>query len=187
MPLVRALFAILLLLLAPPARAASAEVPADRWMEIDLYWFDPENIGRSTDTFWERYKGLYRGVSGYKGIVLNLGMTANYILTFSGDPDQVIALPKTSGQEIGHALRGQLEGHTAQRQQAWRERFAAPAVAQPIAYGRWTYRDLRRLTDRIRARAAREGIRNFRVAALAVGQDGTYGGPIAKAVTPKGA
>ncbi len=158
---------------------ADAAPPADRWVEIDLYWFDPANVERSADTFWTRYAPLYRGVSGYKGVVLNLGFTANYILTYGGDLAQEVALPKTGGQEIGHALKGQLEGETGQRQLAWRKRFTGPApTARIVAYARWTYRDLRRMTDALRARAGREGIDDFRVASLAVGQDGAYGDPM---------
>jgi hypothetical protein len=162
------------------ARAAAAPaVPNDRWLEIDLYWFEPAAVERSAESFWTRYAPLYQGVSGHRGIVLNIGFTANYILTYSGDPDQEIALPKTSGQEIGHSLRGQLAGDTAQRQQAWRERFAGPtSAARGVAYGRWTYRDLRRLTDALRIRARRAGIGDFRVASMAVGQDGAYGDPM---------
>ena len=52
---------------------------------MDLYWFDATNVGRSADTFWTRYAPLYRGVTGYKGVVLSIGITANYILTYSGD------------------------------------------------------------------------------------------------------
>jgi hypothetical protein len=180
MPMIRLFVAIFLLLgLSMPGRAASSDVPADRWMEIDLYWFDAANVEGSADKFWKRYAPMYRDVAGYKGVVLNVSMTANYILTYSGDPDQEIALPKTSGQEIGHVVRGQLDGDTAQRQRAWRQRFTGPPEApQSIAYGRWTYRDLRRLTDALRARARRAGIRDFRVASLAVGSDGTYGDPM---------
>jgi hypothetical protein len=171
----------LLVLMAAALRshAAPSAVPADRWLEMDLYWFDPTEVERAADAFWTRFAPLYRDVAGHKGIVLNLGFTANYILSYGGDPAQEVWLPKTSGQEIGHALRGQLEGDTAQRQRAWRQRFAGPSPAErSVGYGRWSYRDLRRLTDALRTRAQREGIGDFRVASLAVGQDGAYGDPM---------
>ena len=46
-----------------PAGAANAElpfsspsaVPADRWLEVDLYWFDPTAVEHSAQRFWERY------------------------------------------------------------------------------------------------------------------------------------
>ena len=158
------------------AQAAEAGRPAaDRWIEIDLYWFDRADVARSADAFWTRYAPLYRGVSGYKGVVLCIGLTPDYILSFSGDMDQPIPLPETSDQEVGFSLHGQLAGDTAQRQKAWRERFSARATAPPsISYGRWTYRDLRRLTDALRARARREGVDDFRVASLTVGVGQAY-------------
>ena len=109
--------AALLLLIGTTLRAGATPptVPADRWMEVDLYWFDPTDVERSADTFWTRFAPLYRGVSGHKGIVLNLGFTANYILSYGGNPAQEVELPKSSGQEIGHSLHGQLAGDTAQR------------------------------------------------------------------------
>ena len=81
MTLLRIAAALLLFIGATlQADAAPPAVPADRWMEVDLYWFDPADVERSADTFWTRYARLYRGVSGYKGVVLNLGFTANYIV-----------------------------------------------------------------------------------------------------------
>ncbi|KQW44847.1 MULTISPECIES: hypothetical protein [unclassified Roseateles] len=158
---------------------AALAVPADRWLEMDLYWFDPADVDASADRFWARYAPLYRGVSGHRGVVLSVGLTANFILSYSGDPAQQIWLPRTSGQELGHSLRGQLDGDTAQRQRAWRERFtAAKRAAHSVSYGRWTYADLRRLTDAMRERARREGISDFRMAAFVVGQDGAYGDPM---------
>lgn len=135
-------FVLWLLALAPAALSAAPvpaldRVPGDRWLEIDLYWFDPAHPEQSASSFWARYAPLYRGVSGYRGLVLNIGFTANFILTYSGDPDQAIALPDPAGQEIGHLVAGQLEGDTAQRQRAWRARFSG-SLDQPrvSAYGR---------------------------------------------------
>ena len=172
-------FGLLLLLLgavATPARAAP--VATDRWIEIDLYWFDPADVAGSADRFWTRYAPLYRGTRGYRGIVLGIGLTGNYILDFSGDPDQSIVLPDTSGQELGHRIAGQLDGDTAARQRAWRVRFAPSPRAASIAYGHWTYRQLGRLTAAMRARARREGIDDFHVASFVIAQDSAYGAPM---------
>lgn len=164
------------LFLAPAARAAP--VSTDRWMEIDLYWFDPADPAGSADRFWTRYAPLYRDVAGYRGIVLSVGLTANFVLDYQR-PDQVIALPDTRGQELRHRIAGQLDGDTAARQRAWRARFAPTGGAPAsIAYGRWTYRDLRRLTDAVRARARRDGVHGFRVAVFVTGADGAYGAPM---------
>ena len=58
---------------APVTSAQTVTVPADRWMEIDLYWFEQAGIAQSVSEFWDRFAPLYQGVSGYKGIILNIG------------------------------------------------------------------------------------------------------------------
>lgn len=166
--------AILALTVPQPARAATAN--DDRWLELDLYWFSAEQPERSAIEFWDRYQPLFADVAGYRGVVLNLGMTANYIMEYSGDPSQRIALPKGTGQELGVRLDGPLLGDTAQRQDAWRERFRAhDNTAAQVGYGPWTYGGLKALAAALRSEGARRGVAGFRVATLAVGQDGAYG------------
>jgi hypothetical protein len=55
----------------PTTRAAA--VDADRWMEINLYWFKEKAIPDSVHQFWERFEPLYRGVRGYRRVILNIG------------------------------------------------------------------------------------------------------------------
>jgi hypothetical protein len=61
---------LLLPLISSTARAVALEtapprvVPGDRWMEIDLYWFDCNRIQNSVNEFWDRFTPLYRGVLG---------------------------------------------------------------------------------------------------------------------------
>ena len=58
----------------PPSQAqASAAVPGDRWMEIDLYWFEQDKIAESVRCFWDRFQPLYEQVSGDRGLILNVG------------------------------------------------------------------------------------------------------------------
>ena len=66
---------------SPPAHGASLTA-ADRWVEIDLYGFDAQSPERSAVEFWDRYQPLYRGISGYRGVVLNIGFTVNYVMGF---------------------------------------------------------------------------------------------------------
>ena len=158
------------------ARPAAASVPADRWMEIDLYWFDPLDVDTSVDRFWQRYTPLYRDVAGYKGVVLNVGLTVDFIMSYSGDLDQPIALPKGDGQELGVDIAGQLDGDTAARQQAWRARFSGHANGHAKAgYGAWTYRRLAQLAAALRRDGRRHGIADFRVATFAAAAEGAYG------------
>jgi hypothetical protein len=98
-------FAILhgMLLFVPcHSRAAQpATVPSlntDRWLEIDLYRFKQQHLTESIHEFWERFQPLYAGVSGYRGVILNIGWTVGPVMEWSGNLDQRIVLPTGSGQ-----------------------------------------------------------------------------------------
>ena len=61
---------------SPGSQAQTAVAPdTDRWLEIDLYWFKQQAIAPSARQFWDRFEPLYRGVSGYRGVILNIGWT----------------------------------------------------------------------------------------------------------------
>ena len=159
-----------------PTSAARASTTDDRWLELDLYWFSAEQPERSATQFWERYHPLFKDVRGYRGVVLNVGFTTNYIMEYSGDLGQTIVLPEGKGQELGARLDGPLLGDSAQRQQSWRNRFREHANASSqVRYGAWTYGGLKRLAEAMRQQGRLRGVENFRVATLAVGQDGAYG------------
>lgn len=81
-----------------PAAVAQG-VPGDRWMEIDLYWFEPTDISGSAKSFWDRFYPLYEGIRGDRGVILNVGWTVGYIMEWSGDLSQKITLPSAKGQQ----------------------------------------------------------------------------------------
>jgi hypothetical protein len=62
------------------SKPASESVPGDRWLEIDLYWFDLDHVQNSVSEFWDRFTPLFRGVAGDKGVILNVGWTVGYIM-----------------------------------------------------------------------------------------------------------
>jgi hypothetical protein len=162
--------------LTAQAKQATGPAPHDRWVEIDLYWFDGTDPEGSAKRFWERYAPLYKNVAGYRGVILNPAMTVNYIMDYKGSLAQPIFFPKGSGQEIGMPISGQLPGTTAERQAAWRTRYSAADNHQAQSgYGKWTYGDFKRLADALRAEGRARGIADFKVGSLIVGGDGTYG------------
>lgn len=154
---------------------AQAAVPGDRWMEIDLYWFEQDNIAESVRCFWDRFQPLYERVSGDRGVILNVGWTVGYIMEWSGEPDQRVSLPAGTGQQPWVEESSPLAGSTEERRRAWRERFATPTISTRKGYGPWTYRDLRRLTDGLREEAAKRGIDGFKVGGLAYAWADAYG------------
>ena len=158
-----------------PGVARAEPVDTDRWLELDLYWFDAQQPQQSAVRFWDRYEPLYRNASGYRGVILNIGFTANYVMTYCS-LDQPIAFPDTSGQELGAKVEGALAGDTAARQAGWRKRFEGHGNAeQRVAYGPWTYRGLGRLTSALRSEAKRRGMADFRVGSFISAFNNAYG------------
>ena len=155
--------------------ASTARVPGDRWMEIDLYWFDQAEMSGSVRSFWDRFAPMYKDVRGNRGVILNVGWTVGYIMEWSGNAEQRISLPAGTGEQPWVKESAPLAGTTEQRRVEWKQRFANPSIVARAGYGPWTYADLRRLTDAIRLEAAKRGITNFKVGSLAYAWDDAYG------------
>src|SRR5215472_4611518 len=94
------LAAMLLFVPAPSAHAAAAQpcVQADRWLEIDLYWFKQQDQAASVSQFWHRFQPLFADLCGYRGVILNIGWTVGPVMEWSGNLDQRISLPTGSGE-----------------------------------------------------------------------------------------
>ena len=152
-----------------------SKVPGDRWMEIDLYWFDSTDIPGSVDRFWNRFFPLFDGIAGDRGVVLNVGWTVGYIMEWSGDLNQRITLPSGTGQQPWVRENAPLAGTTADRQREWKERFANKIMIPRQGYGTWTYGQLRTLNNALREKAKQRGIDNFKVGSLVYAWNDAYG------------
>lgn len=64
---------------------------SDRWMEMDLTWFDPaQPFGPQLDELFARVAPLAVGVQGRRGIFFNLGWLIDLVTEWTGDPAQPI-------------------------------------------------------------------------------------------------
>jgi hypothetical protein len=165
---------------ALPGEAASPphmepNVSADRWMEIDLYWFDLKDIPGSVAKFWDRFLPLYEGISGCRGTLLNVGWTVGAVMEWSGSLNQAISLPKGTGQAKWVVEKGQLTGTTQQRQQEEDTRFAGAVNVPRQPYDPWTYGDLKTVTSALREEGARRGIAGFKVGMFNLAWQNAYG------------
>lgn len=161
---------------APGATPPSAYlIPGDRWLEIDLYWFEQKDIAGSVKAFWDRFQPLYAGVQGYRGVILNLGWTVTCIMEWSGDLTQTISLPRGSGQQHWVDERGPLRGTTEERKQEAQARFAKPQMVPHHGYDPWTYGDLKRLALVLREEATKRGLPGFKVGMLNYAWTNAYG------------
>jgi hypothetical protein len=155
--------------------AKAAAVPGDRWMEIDLYWFDRDHLPVSVDAFWDRFGPMYQDIRGDRGLILNVGWTVSYIMEWNGDLSQRITLPRGTGQQPWVAETSSLPGDTQQRIAEWKERFSKPIMIPKLGYGAWTYGDLKALCELLREGADKRGIHRFKVGSLVYAWDNAYG------------
>ena len=150
-------------------------IPGDRWLEIDLYWFEQEDIAGSVKTFWNRFQPLYMGVQGYRGLILNVGWTVACVMEWSGDLAQKISLPHGSGQQHWVEMKGPLQGTTEERKREAQARFAKPQIVPHRGYDPWTYGDLKEVATALREEAAKRGIPDFKVGMLNYAWTHAYG------------
>jgi hypothetical protein len=160
---------------ASAVATAEAPIPGDRWMEIDLYWFERDDLQTSVNEFWDRFAPLYSGIAGDKGLILNVGWTVEYIMDWPGDLDSRIVLPTGSGEQPWVSETAPLNGDWKQMQDEWKARFANPVNVRRHGYQPWTYGDLRKLATAVRETAAKRGIANFKVGSLTYGWTNAYG------------
>lgn len=150
-------------------------IPADRWLEIDLYWFDKNDLKQSVDAFWTRFGPLYEGVTGLKGVILNVGWLMDYIYEWKGNLQDTIILPKKmiSQKYTNYApLKGSIEN----RQKQWKQRFAS-VIEEPVEYQAWTYGDIKDLVAALKKTASRKcSINDLRVGTFVLGWKNIYGG-----------
>jgi hypothetical protein len=64
----------------------------DRWLEIDIDWFGPPPCQPRISQFAERVAPLWRGATGWRGVILNVGWLADIVTEWSGDPHQPLPL-----------------------------------------------------------------------------------------------
>ncbi len=150
-------------------------VDTDRWLEIDLYWFGQKDLTKSAHEFWDRFRPLFAGVRGYRGVILNIGWTVSPVMEWSGDLAQRISLPTGSGQSRWVDEHGQLTGTTEERKKKSEARFSGAVVGKRRGYDPWTYGDVKLLIADLKQEAARRGIAGLKVGMLNYAWTNAYG------------
>ena len=161
--------------------APATPLLTDRWMEIDIDWFDQKDIDGATCQFWDRFLPLYVGIHGYRGILLNVAWTVGTVMAWSGDLSQKVWLPSGTVQSQWQAQRGWIDEHgplvgdTAERRRQWKARFAKPAAVKRRPYDSWTYGDLKKLICALKRESARHGMDDFKIGLVNTGNTDIYG------------
>jgi hypothetical protein len=151
-------------------------IQKDRWMEVDLYWFEKEDMKGSSDLFWSKMRPLFQDISGEKGIILNIGWLMDFVLEWNGSLDTPVPFPK--GMTIWEQFKdeGYLLGNTEERIQKWKERFSNAKKRETVTYENWTYRDLKNFIEIFKQSAAQHGIQNIKVGGFVLGWSAIYDG-----------
>lgn len=156
---------------------AKTHIKADRWLEIDLYWFDHKDMEKSVNQFWERYSPLMVGIDGWKGVILNVGWLSDYILQWQGDLNSEIKFPKNMKKYPWFKDKGQLAGNTTERMQLAKNRFKVAGNYQVLYYEKWTYADIKKLVNIIKQVAKEKyKLADIKVGTLALSWISAYGG-----------
>lgn len=156
---------------------AKTPVAADRWLEIDLYWFEHKDMEKSATIFWERYEPLMKGIDGWKGVIINVGWITDYLYEWQGDLSQEIKLPKNMKTWGSIKDGGQLAGTTPERMDLWKERFEKADKPVSIEYEKWTYADLKKLVAIIKKVAQNKyNLKDVKVGTFITGGQNSYDG-----------
>ncbi|HAZ01700.1 MAG TPA: hypothetical protein DCY97_05910 [Marinilabiliales bacterium] len=156
---------------------AATQVKADRWLEIDLYWFERTDIDKSVQQFWERFYPLMEGVEGWRGVIMNVGWISDYILEWDGNLSGKIKLPKNMKKWPWFEDMGQFCGNTQERIQMFNDRFGKADLPQVINYEDWTYADLKKLIYKLKYTAFKKyGMNDIKIGTFVLGWQNIYGG-----------
>lgn len=160
--------------MSKPSSQVTGDIPMDRWVEIDLYWFDRENIATRVAEFWDRCLPLFEGVGGERGVILNIGWLVDFVTEWSGDPASRISFPQKMTTQH-YTLDLPNTGTTAERMENWRRRFEQVEFV-PLEYPAWTYADIAHLVRELKDSASRRGVGKMRVGTFVVGWASIYEG-----------
>src|SRR3990172_384651 len=67
-------------------------LPFDRWVEMDLQWFDPDQLDEHIPMLLNRLEPLYRSVAGTRGLIFNVGWLIDLETEWTGQSNQRLPL-----------------------------------------------------------------------------------------------
>jgi len=156
-------------------------VKTDRWLELDLYWFEKDNIQNSVDTLLERYYPLLQNIDGWKGFILNTGWLIDNIVGWNGDINQPIDFPENMKTPPWFNDKGVLTGNAGELWDNYKLRLERSSELQVLHYEDWTYADVKKLCSTIRSVAKKKyNIPDIKIGTYVLGWDNAYAGALAK-------
>lgn len=156
------------------ASGTRAGIDKDRFMEVDLFWFDKDDMKGSSDKFWDRMSPLFENVDGEKGVVFNIGWLMDIILMWDGNLDSSIPFPPDMKIQPQFEDEGMFIGTTPQKKDLWKQRFSKAGSEDVVGYGEWKYSDLKKFLKIFRSSASRHGIDRLRTGLFVIGWKRIY-------------
>ncbi len=168
---------ILFLTLPLSLNGRHVSIPADRWLELDLYWFEKDSIRESAEEFLDRYHPLFDGVEGWKGVIINTGWLLDAVVAWNGDLNQKIVFPTGMQRPPFYNDKGTLTGSTAERKKQSLLRFERSSKIEVVQYEPWSYGDVKKLCNALRKIADKKyHIKGLKVGTFVIGWDEAYYG-----------
>lgn len=176
------LYCSLMSLMPACAVTANASLNRDRWMEVDLFCFERENMKVSSDRFWERMAPLFKDIDGDYGVMFNIGWLMDFILEWSGDLSAAVPLPEKMTIWPQFSDEGFLLGSTDRRKEIFKKRFEGARGEEVVTYEKWSYKDLKAFLVIFRRSAREHGLNRLKVGTLVLGVPSAYQGNSSKFV-----
>lgn len=152
------------------------KVNSDRWLELDIYWFNRDSIEGSSDAFFDRYAPMFQNVTGWKGIIINIGWVPEYIFQWDGDLNKPVPMPQQMHHWDWFDIQGIASGSTSERMGKWHKRFASGQKRERVVFQPWTYNDLKNLASSLKGSALKHGIEGLKVGGMSVAWENIYDG-----------
>ncbi len=161
--------------------AQNKPIVTDRWLELDLYWFEKEDIQGSVEKLLERYHPLLENLKGWKGFIINTGWLIDNIVGWNGDINQRIGFPEEMKTPPWFNDKGVLIGNAEELWDNYNLRLERSSEGQVLHYEDWTYSDVKKLCHKIRNVAKKKyNIPDIKIGTYVLGWDNAYGGNFAK-------
>ena len=173
----KTLLFVVLMVISVRVLGENRPIPADRWLEIDLYWFEKDSIRQSAAKFLDRYHPLFDHVEGWKGVILNTGWLLDAVVGWNGNLDQKIIFPTGMKRPPFYNDKGILTGNTVERKKQSLLRFERSSKMETVKYEDWTYGDVKKLCNELREIADKKyHIKGLKVGTFVIGWDEAYSG-----------
>ena len=146
-------------------------------MEVDLFWFEHNNMKGSADKFWERMAPLFENLSGDKGLIINCGWLMDFVLEWNGELNSRIPLTKNMRIHFQFNDEGYFLGNTEQRYAQAKDRWEKQAKDEIVVnYEPWTYQDMKEFILILKKSAEKKGIKDLKVGTYVLGWKNIYAG-----------